>query len=82
MLRKLIICQSFLKRTCSIRKIASLLSVLLFVLSTPVLADIRGTDITGKPVILRSDGTWSYINPGGDAKTCRAMPTTCHLPAA
>lgn len=68
MLRKLISYQSFLKRTCSIRKIAILLSILLFVLSTPVLADIRGTDINGKPVILRSDGTWSYINLG---KTCR-----------
>ena len=72
MLRKLISYQSYLKMTCSIRKIAILLSILLFVLSTPVLADIRGTDINGKPVILRSDGTWSYINPGGgDAKTCR-----------
>lgn len=72
MLRKLINYQSFLKRTYSVRKIAILLAVLLFVLSTPLLADIRGTDITGKPVILRSDGTWSYINPGGgDAKTCR-----------
>lgn len=72
MFRKLINYQSFLKKTCRMRKISILPAVLLFVLSTPVLADIRGTDINGKPVILRSDGTWSYINPGGgDAKTCR-----------
>ena len=72
MLRKLINYQSSLKRTCSMRKIAILQALLLFVLSTPLLADIRGTDINGKPVILRSDGTWSYISQGGsDAKTCR-----------
>jgi len=71
MLRKLISYQSYLKRTCSMRKIAILLAVLLFALSTPLMADIRGTDINGKPVILRSDGTWSYIS-GGDAKICQA----------
>ncbi len=44
-------------------KAAFLLAALVLVLSPPLLADIRGTDINGKPVILRSNGTWSYISP-------------------
>ena len=52
------------------RKTAILVAVLLFVFSTPLLADIRGTDINGKPVILRSDGTWFYIKSDVNAKIC------------
>ena len=70
MLRKLINYQSFLKRTCSMRKIAIFVAILLFVLSTPLLADILGTDINGKPVILRSDGTWFYIKGDVNVKIC------------
>ncbi len=50
-------------------RLASLLAAFLLMAVTPVLADIRGTDAMGKPVILRSDGTWDYIVGGGTGPT-------------
>lgn len=55
----------YLEEEYSMFKLASLLVTFLLLTAMPVLADIRGTDATGKAVILRSDGTWSYIIGGG-----------------
>ncbi len=50
-----------------IKKLTSLL--LLLLLTTSVFAaDMQGTDSNGNPIILRSDGTWSYV--GNQPKEC------------
>jgi hypothetical protein len=58
-------CFNYLEEDYSMLKLASLLITFLLIAVMPTLADIRGTDATGKAVILRSDGTWSYIVIGG-----------------
>ncbi len=59
-----------------LRKLAWLIATIVLVVSTPLSADMRGIDKSGKPVILRDDGTWSYVRQPavhGDrkAKACR-----------
>ena len=53
-------------------RLIGLAATILMLLSLPLLADIRGYDINGKPVLLRSDGTWNYTGqpqpPGNIAK--------------
>lgn len=49
-----------------------LLALLHLVFSPAVLADTRGTDVDGKPVILHDNGTWSYVPPSaGKGETCQ-----------
>lgn len=46
------------------------LFLLILISITGVLADMQGTDKDGNPVILRSDGTWSYV--GNTPEECKA----------
>jgi len=63
------------------RKMTGFVVVLILILSTPLLADISGTDRNGKPVILRDNGTWSYvqIGGGGGGATGQATYRGCYI---
>lgn len=46
------------------------LFLLILISTTAFAADMQGTDSDGNPVILRSDGTWSYV--GNTPEECKA----------
>ena len=47
----------------------SVIFLIVLLSSTTIAADMQGTDSSGNPIVLRSDGTWSYV--GNQPQECK-----------